>query len=247
MGTYAQLFVYDVPAGQARALLDTIDADDLDTNAGYRPHPDPGVPGTSVDLTGRLVLGAPGYSHEKVSVGWMFEDDLADELVQAAPGATWRAWECPADGHLGTLRVHVPGLGVFRADCDGDGTPMFSEADMRAVAADPAALDQAIGRPWFNHVAALSAQLGDGESLMQVPSNDAADPVDGAAPAATATVWIVHPHDYTATEDRDVFGDEDTALAYVEALGIKASVVAEPILSAAEADRMIASRRRAAD
>ena len=121
--TYCQLSIYDVPPDQARALLDVIEADELRTDAGYHRHPDPSVPGTQDDLTGKLVLGDPGYHHRKGDAGWMFNDDLPAELVAAAPGATWMAWEDPWDEHAGTLRVHVPGLGLFTAECDSSGRP----------------------------------------------------------------------------------------------------------------------------
>ena len=60
---------------------------------------------------------------------------------------------------------------------------------------------------------------------------------------APATVWVVHPHSDVASDDRDVFVDEATAETYVAALGIEATIVEEPVLTRADADRMIAAER----
>jgi hypothetical protein len=169
--TYCQLSIYDVPPDQARALLDVIEADELRTDAGYHRHPGPSVPGTQDDLTGKLVLGDPGYHHRKGDAGWMFNDDLPAELVAAAPGATWMAWEDPWDEHAGTLRVHVPGLGLFTAECDSSGRSRPNPDTILAAADDHEKLLRVLGRPWLDHVAELR-QRNPGRSghLMDVPA-----------------------------------------------------------------------------
>jgi hypothetical protein len=151
--TYGQLSVYDVPLHQVAAFYNVLVDEGLQASAGHCAH---------------VRLGAPGYQH-RCSVGWMFDDAVPDALVAAAPDAVWLGWEDPAAGHLGTLRVHAPGLGMFVADCDSEGLPVFSTDEMRAVAADPAAVDRLVGTPWFTRIAELRAALDRSPRAIALP------------------------------------------------------------------------------
>lgn len=158
MSTYGQLYLYDVPAGQARPLLDTI--------------LDEGLVEDSPVPTSRthLVLGGEGYRCREVEGGWLRDDLLVDALLAAAPGATWMAWEDPAEGGHGTVCVHVPDLGVFRADCDKLGTPTFPTHVVEAAAADPSTAHELTGTAWFTRVLELRDRLGpDGADRIAAP------------------------------------------------------------------------------
>jgi hypothetical protein len=170
--TYGQLYVYDLPEHQARAFYDVLVDDGL----------------TPADLRcAQVRLGDPGYQHG-CSVGWMFDDAVPDALVAAAPDATWLGWEDPAAGHLGTLRMHAPGLGMFVADCDSEGMPVFSTDNMRAVAADPATVDRLVGTPWLTRIDDLRAALDRGPRTIAVPDpRDADDDVESSELTADNT------------------------------------------------------------
>ena len=174
--TFGQLHVYDVPLDQVAAFYDVLVDEGLQARVGRRAH---------------VRLGAPGYQH-RCSVGWMFDDAVPDALVAAAPDATWLGWEDPAAGHLGTLRMHAPGLGMFLADCDGEGVPVFSTETVRAVAADPAAVDRSVGTPWFTRIADLRAALNRSPRAIAVPDPHGA--TEDPGPTSSAS-------DPVATED----------------------------------------------
>ncbi len=94
----------------------------------------------------RLELGR-GYIHSEISVG------SSAEIAAALPSdAAWKVWEDPKYEHLGEVHLNHPDLGVFVADCDAQGRPVFtSDAIDRLVErtdADRVQLGHLTGRTW---------------------------------------------------------------------------------------------------
>lgn len=76
-------------------------------------------------------------------------EEVADELRVRAPGASWVCWEAPKYEWLGDLYRFTPELGVFTAECDGDGEPRFPpfhiQALLDSLGTDQAAWKRALG------------------------------------------------------------------------------------------------------
>jgi len=53
-------------------------------------------------------------------------EELAAELVAAAPEVAFLAWEDPRYKWLGTVFAYVPGVGQFTGPCDAQGTPLWT-------------------------------------------------------------------------------------------------------------------------
>ena len=62
-----------------------------------------------------------GYIHSEISVG------SSAEIAAALPSdAGWKVWEDPKYEHLGEVHLNHADLGVFVADCDAQGRPVFT-------------------------------------------------------------------------------------------------------------------------
>jgi len=117
--TQLQLFIHDCPDDQAPALFDVL------ADWGLR-----------VDWDGRLA--APGELH----IGTPYTerlaaldaaDELAAELIDAAPGVKFTLWTDPAYEWLGTLVRYTPELGRHDAECDAEGQGVYFEAQILAA------------------------------------------------------------------------------------------------------------------
>ena len=110
-------------------------------------------------LPRELAMGQPYTAHE-VSCGTAQE--IAGSLVDAAPGVSFTLWEDPAYQWLGDVYAHTPELGMFHAECDANGNPVYSPAQVADMireatsrvpgisAADLATeVGKAMGGPWF--------------------------------------------------------------------------------------------------
>lgn len=133
-----QLYVYDCPEDQARALLDVLAE------------------------TGHLAEGWEGDPPDTLRLGELYGDNqatldtvdnLAAELVERAPGASWVAWSDPAYEWLGTIYYHTPELGLWHADCDAYGGAVFHLPTVRVVLdADEDTRARLLGLPWVDAI-----------------------------------------------------------------------------------------------
>lgn len=81
---------------------------------------------------------------------------VADALIKDAPEVAFSAHEAPAYDGVGTTCIHVPGLGLFTADCDTHGEPMFTQARLLELAGEPIEVrNEALGEPWSTAIAAM--------------------------------------------------------------------------------------------
>lgn len=84
--------------------------------------------------------------------------DLADELIKYAPDVAFTVYEEPAYEWVGTFCSYVPDLGLFTADCAGDGDPMFARTEILRLDGEPAEDRQKqLGVPWLTAIAAMPA------------------------------------------------------------------------------------------
>jgi hypothetical protein len=110
--THFALVVYACPVEQRQAVLEIIESHGLAINYGTRP--------ASYDS---LCLVETTYTDETYGDA---PSDVADELVTAAPGATFHTWTEPAYDWLGVTVMYAPDLGRFQADGDANGSPVLS-------------------------------------------------------------------------------------------------------------------------
>ncbi|MFC7345048.1 DUF3145 family protein [Saccharopolyspora griseoalba] len=83
-------------------------------------------------------------------------EELANELVQAAPDATFTVHEDPAYEFLGEMFSYVPVMGIFNSDCDQFGEPHFSLSALLALDRESAEVRRRkLGVPWREAIAAL--------------------------------------------------------------------------------------------
>jgi len=140
--TNLQCYIYACPDDQKQAAADALS--EMQLNWGC------------ADATPReLVLNQP-YTEDQARCG--SAEELAAELREAAPGASFVLWEDPAYEWLGSLQAYTPELGEFAGECDADGqvvavlAGILAEIDKVAgdAAAIRAALHRAMGGPWFD-------------------------------------------------------------------------------------------------
>jgi hypothetical protein len=161
--TNLQLTVRAAPPEQHQAILKVINAYGLGQD--WDSAPDEGY--------AELELGVQ-YTDSQGVVG--HADQIAAELIAAAPGASFIVWEDPAYEWLGVVSVYTPELGLFEADCDADGIPQFSsqailafldrveQTTPQATVADVrAAIERATGKPWFDALQADSTAEPGGD------------------------------------------------------------------------------------
>jgi Protein of unknown function (DUF3145) len=149
--TNLQLTVHAAPPEQHQAVLKAINAYGLGQDwASVAP----------ADGFTELELGVQ-YTDGLGVVG--HASQLAAELIDAAPGASFIVWEDPAYEWLGTVCAYTPELGAYEAESDANGVPQLSGAAIltlldaveratpQATVADVrAAIDRATGKPWFD-------------------------------------------------------------------------------------------------
>lgn len=110
-----------------------------------------------------------GYIRSEIAVG------SSAEIAAALPSeAAWKVWEDPKYEHLGEVHLNHPDLGVFVADCDAQGRPMFSSEEIDRLVertdADRVQLGHLTGRTWE---LALE-QLREANKGVVIPADSAA-------------------------------------------------------------------------
>lgn len=142
--TPIEVVIYSCPPESVSKVLDVLKEFKLDNEyiLPGDPEPDPASP----DRLPSLELGR-GYIHSETLVG------TSSQVAQALPrGAAWKVWENPAYEHLGEAHLNHPDLGVFVADCDAQGRPMFNSGEVDALVeltgGDRVRLGHHTGRIW---------------------------------------------------------------------------------------------------
>lgn len=158
--TPIEIIVYSCPPERVNAVLDVFEEFRLGNKFGLPGDP---VPGPSDQRS--LELGRR-YIHSDISVG------SSAEIAAALPAeAAWKVWEDPKYEHLGEVHLNHPDLGVFVADCDAQGRPMFTSEEIDRLIertdADRVQLGHLTGRTWE---IALE-QLDEANKGIVIPSN----------------------------------------------------------------------------
>lgn len=145
--TSAHLRVVDCPTDQVGAVREILDRTGLHLEFVEDDNP----------ADHELGLGLV-YMDQEIGCGVM--NDVAQQLQERAPGASWEASEDPAYFWVGTVHRYTPALGWWSADCDDDGKPLFDEKGVNALVAasriDPAVTDKRIGRTHAQTLEALA-------------------------------------------------------------------------------------------
>ena len=141
-----QLTLHACPARRVRAVLGVLEqhglccGEDDDRDDGDRD---------------RLHLNV-GYENEEHGGD---ADDLAADLIDAAPEAVFT---CSADGTdewMGSMVMYAPDLGTFTAPADHDHDPVFRKDEViKALAQGFASLSARLGSPWDAAIAAHQAK-----------------------------------------------------------------------------------------
>ena len=136
-------YIYACPEDQQAGALSVLtEGYGLDLNWGMSE-------GEGLSLT-------EAYTAEEISCG--SADFIAKELIEAAPGCSFVLWEDPKYEWLGSLNAYTPELGHFTAECDANGRPVYTAAEitsMIAAAGDVdragliAHIERATGGAWF--------------------------------------------------------------------------------------------------
>lgn len=142
------LVVYDCPPEQREAVLGIINEHGLTED--YFGDKD-------VD---ELDLGATyGYGEMDLTA----YQDVAEEIIEAAPGATFQCWNDPKYEYGGATTIYAPDLGRFTGDCDSDGDPYITASRFREVMKGGSAFadqqDRALGLPWLDRLDDLKAKV----------------------------------------------------------------------------------------
>ena len=142
--TPIEVIVYSCPPERLNGVLEVFEEFGLGHEFVLPGDPAPGP--ADAGRQRRLELGR-GYIHSEISVG------SSAEIAAALPSdAAWKVWEDPKYEHLGEVHLNHPDLGVFVADCDAQGRPVFtSDAIDRLVErtdADRVQLGHLTGRTW---------------------------------------------------------------------------------------------------
>lgn len=139
--TPIEVIVYSCPPERVNAVLEVFEEFGLGDKSGFPATP---VPDPSDQRS--LELGR-GYIHSDISVG------ASAEIAAALPAeAAWKVWEDPRYEHLGEVHLNHPDLGVFVADCDAQGRPVFTSEEVDRLIertdADRVQLGHLTGRTW---------------------------------------------------------------------------------------------------
>ncbi|WP_347956138.1 DUF3145 family protein [Gordonia aichiensis] len=161
--TPLQLQIVACPTAQAAAVLEIIDAYNLVLDAdGDGDH-------------GVLRLGEK-YVDAEARCG--SAEEVASRLHEAAPDASWECWEDPKYEWLGNLYQFTPELGLFTAECDGEGQPRFTASEVRqftnmAAAGQDVDLARALGELHAQFLAKKIEQAKTGDrDRIAVPAED---------------------------------------------------------------------------
>lgn len=146
----ATLVIYEVPPDQEAALRAAVN--DSDERPGEWPDEDE-----------PLTLGEHYYVEE---CSLDANETLADDIIDAAPGATFAVWVDPKYEYQGVITAYTParGLGRFDGVCTSDGDPYVTLGELERLpdlgkldGGDPLsdALARILGKAWFDHIAAI--------------------------------------------------------------------------------------------
>jgi len=153
-------YVYRCPGKRAaRRVAELLSGFELDQTSQPRPELDLSLP----------------YTEPEVSLG--YGEELAADIIAAAPKACFVMWEDPAYEWLGVLYAYHPRLGLFQGDCDNSGEVVLSRPVIARVILDVikgvparqggtmlrqirAAIDAAAGGPWIDDWKAAQARRG---------------------------------------------------------------------------------------
>lgn len=130
-------------------------------------------PGTERDVLDVLIgYDLTGGMTETIELDEVYMDDtgrggssanIATEL--AALGATFQCWEEPYGEWLGDVHLHVPGLGMFSAECDAAGAVVFGTSEVlnmvieaTSLAGLRAEVAKVTGTPWLEAINALRVE-----------------------------------------------------------------------------------------
>lgn len=117
-----QLFIYRCPDAQAYALSKVLARNGMeyDWDGPYAE-------------VGTVAVAMEPYT-KRPSAFLDEPRELANEIIEAAPGAWFQMWTDPDDGALGTLVQYVPELGTFEAYCDSNGQKWFTADELLTAA-----------------------------------------------------------------------------------------------------------------
>lgn len=151
--THARLEVIAVGDGEEQAVLDVLNEYGL-SDDGFASFPTAGMT--------KLELGT-SYVNTQFTIG--DGEDLTQRLLETAPGAFWEFIEDPVYEWLGTYHCHIPALGYYSADCDGDGQPVFNAPQvLNMTKLSELDLLKELGLPWQLEFRRLSKLLTEEES-----------------------------------------------------------------------------------
>lgn len=159
--TPLQLQILDCPLSQVQAVIDLVDQMGL--------HLEHVSDGQAAD--DHLGLGLT-YMNDQTRCG--SAQEIAQHLQQVAPDASWQVWEDPKYEWLGTLFRFTPALGLFAANCDAAGTPVFTDERVLELHESPELLAE-LG---MNHIDALRALEESNDGVVLPPG--AGDTDEGA-------------------------------------------------------------------
>lgn len=138
--TSGQLTIHSCPPHQVRAVTTVLEYYALATE-------------DTPEVRKAVEVGDP-YRSDSFPVG--DADRLARRLVAEAPDVSFTVYEEPAYEWIGTICSYVPGLGLFTADCDTAGNPMFPQDMVLALDDEPAEVRQEkLGVPWLTAIKAM--------------------------------------------------------------------------------------------
>ena len=138
--TPLQVKIYDCPEDQRAAVLDVLRDYSL-------------LQGFCESIGATLTLGDEYGKHEAAGNE---SEDLADALLSAAPGATFKTWTDPAYEWLGSGVMYAPGLGRFDFESDATGTPVFDQGWIVQALATSGDFENKIGMPWTRAIHAIT-------------------------------------------------------------------------------------------
>lgn len=146
------LIVYDCPPEQRAAVLEIINEHGLTED--YFD----GEEETALNLGTRY-----GYGEMLLTA----YQDVADQIIEKAPGATFECWNDPKYEYSGAVTMYAPDLGRFTSDCDADGEPYVTAPTIRKLIVNTGeedlalGLEQALGVTWSKRFAEIAEKARD--------------------------------------------------------------------------------------
>jgi len=140
--TNVQVYIYACPDDQRAAMLEILEY--------HRLSPDwYGPTGDTLEL---------GQAYGSNYAAGDESEEIAAEIIEAAPGAVFQAWTDPAYEWLGSGVMYTPELGRFGYESDSNGEPQFGQAAvLDAIASGD--VEKAIGVPWRDAMIRAAKEL----------------------------------------------------------------------------------------